>query len=290
MRVDPCALLTIWGSRRPFVPTRAHIRVDRRLYESLSHSSGCVIGQRPHLSLQVSSRDEGSLAAQRAHTSARFPSRSHGIRTASKTDQPMFSWRTLQRFFRFLGLRRRRSQRSYQLGSGSARNTTVTGTFGHLGIGSAVRSAWIDLLIGQLPSHRSNAQRSAESADPEALVFGVDPSLLANYWRWEIAYVEFLESIRHDRCQAHPKSRCPLPAALHPPPLYLDAWPRLASPYSNRLKVRNSQPVNTHSPHAKRHSQPQRLCYRCPLSSSLCARQGWRVQRRCTALGLRIAS
>jgi len=63
---------------------------------------------------------------------------------------------------------------------------------------ASVRSAWIDLLIGQLPSHRSNAQRSAESADPEALVFGVDPSLLANYWRWEIAYVEFLESIRHD--------------------------------------------------------------------------------------------
>lgn len=71
-----------------------------------------------------------------------------------------------------------------------------------------MRSAWIDLLIGQLPSHRSNAQRSAESADAASLVFGVDPSLLANYWRWEIAYVEFLESIRHDRCWAP----SPLPA------------------------------------------------------------------------------
>jgi hypothetical protein len=78
---------------------------------------------------------------------------------------------------------------------------------------TAVRSAWIDLLLGQLPSHRSNAQRSAESADPESLLFGVDPSLLANYWRWEMAYVEFLESIRYDRCRA--QSAPPAPCCLH---------------------------------------------------------------------------
>ena len=76
-----------------------------------------------------------------------------------------------------------------------------------------VRSAWIDLLIGQLPSHRSNAQRSAESADAATLVFGVDPCLLANYWRWEIAYVQFLEGIRHDRCRA---ARSLLPQTSNP--------------------------------------------------------------------------
>eukprot|EP00959_Pyramimonas_sp_CCMP1952_P309312 6473223-Pyramimonas_sp.AAC.1 len=49
-----------------------------------------------------------------------------------------------------------------------------------------------------IPSHRTNIQRCAECVEKSRLVYGVDPHLMAKYWTWEMAYVEFLESIRAD--------------------------------------------------------------------------------------------
>ena len=51
---------------------------------------------------------------------------------------------------------------------------------------AGTRQAWVDLLVGQLPSHRAQAKRTMEFLD-------AGEGYMTNYWLWEEDYVEYLE-------------------------------------------------------------------------------------------------